>query len=464
MVTRLNKIFGKECVTAVHSKTLDFFYEQLAHEESNNEGIDFIKLERNARSKKSLSTELFYPVKIATLHQVIKTSLKGKGWELSLLDYKNALFIIDEFHTYNALLTGMLLASVKLFMQVFNAKFLFMSATIPNFMLKNIVNEIFDGNFDKLIRPNPANESDKEILGRKRHTLFCQINLSIKDKIPLIKEYLVNGKSVLIITNNVKTAQVLFSEIDFRKKDKTVLLHGGFNQKSRNEIEKRITHQEQNKRPQLLIATQAVEVSLDIDYDIAFIENAPIDALIQRFGRVNRTGKCVAPIYLFENIIGNTKYFYEDEILKSTWKSLLELDKQELSENDLLTVCNLVYKDGYNNKQQKEFEIGLHNSTIHNFETDWIAGDWNDWIQEMLETNNQKIEILCANLVGEFEKLRKEKRFIEANQLFVQIYFYELIDTSYVKIDNKVIVAYDFEYDEQIGYKKKQNNFEDRCL
>ena len=95
------------------------------------------------------------------------------------------------------------------------------------------------------------------------------------------------------------------------------------------------------RSPQLLIATQAVEVSLDIDYDIAFIENAPIDALIQRFGRVNRTGKNEsASIYLFEHIIGNTKYFYDEELSKSTWNSLLALDKQELSENDLVTVCN----------------------------------------------------------------------------------------------------------------------------
>ena len=38
----------------------------------------------------------------------------------------------------------------------------------------------------------------------------------------------------------------------------------------------------------MLVGTQTIEVSLDIDYDICFTEPAPIDALIQRFGRVNR--------------------------------------------------------------------------------------------------------------------------------------------------------------------------------
>ncbi|WPP51831.1 CRISPR-associated helicase Cas3' [Catalinimonas niigatensis] len=460
MVKRLQQVFddkdegGIKRVTALHSKTLDFFYEQLAEEESNNEKINYAKIEKEARSKKSLSSELFFPIKVATLHQVLKTSLKGKGWELALYDYRNALFIVDEFHTYNALLTGMLLATVRLFRKIFHAKFFFMSATIPDFMLSNIIDKVFDGNDNLLIRPNPEFESDKYVLGRKRHILNCMQNLSIQDKIPMILDYLSKGKSVLVIVNNVKTAQKLFADIGFTDKSKIALLHSGFNLKSRIEIEKKITSLHP---PQLLIATQAVEVSLDIDYDVAFIENAPIDALNQRLGRVNRAGrKGLAPIYLFEKIIGNTKFFYEEEILKSTWKSLLELNEKELSEDDLVNVCNRVYMNGYNENQQKDFEQGLNNTIIHDFETDWIAGDWNNWIEEVLESNNQKVEILCSNLVREFDSLREEKRYIEANQLLVKVYFYELKGSAHIK-DNKrnVIIANDFEYDEQIGYKKK---------
>jgi CRISPR-associated endonuclease/helicase Cas3 len=358
MVKRLEKIFGKERVTALHSKTLDFFYQQLEEEDSNNDRTVEEKT-AEARTKKSFSYELFYPVKVATLHQILKTSLKGKGWELALYDYRNALFIIDEFHTYDALLTGLLLATIKLFRTLFNAKFFFMSATIPEFMLEAIVDKVFDGDKTKLLRPNPKIESDRQVLDRKRHTLFCQSDKFIHDELGKIIAFLNNKKSVLIIVNNVKTAQSIYELIDFKGSVK--LLHSGFHKKDRIEIEKAITNEDANERPQLLIATQAVEVSLDIDYDIAFIENAPIDALIQRLGRVNRAGnKGLAPVFLFEKIIGNTP-FYDDEVLFDTWSNLFLLNKQDLSEQDLINVCNKVYINGYNESQQKDFKKGLEN-------------------------------------------------------------------------------------------------------
>jgi len=473
MVGRLQNVFGIDAVTALHSKTLDFFYEQLANEDSNKEK-NYEKIEQAAKSKRSLSGELFYPVKVTTLHQILKTALKGKGWELALYDYKNALFIIDEFHTYDALLTGMLLASIKLFRRLFNAKFFFMSATIPDFMLRIIIEKVFDGDYNKVMRPNPEFESDRMVLDRKRHQLYCENNTSIQDKIPSIEKYLAGGYSVLIIVNNVKTAQKIYKDINFSKS--VALLHSGFNKKSRNEIEKAVTNTDLSKRPQLLIATQAVEVSLDIDYDIAFIEKAPIDALIQRFGRVNRAGSKqiqpidrdieidhnTVPVYLFENIIGKTP-FYDSEVLKDTWTYLTALDNHELSENDLVKVCNQVYINGYNQSQQEDFIQGLNNTTITNFEEEWIAGHWEDWIETVIENSNQKLEVLCFNLIEEFDEKRMNKQYIEANQLLVQVYRYEL--ESLIKHStSNVIIANNLFYDDAIGYIKKENVFEERCF
>lgn len=460
MVERLQNIFGNDVVTALHSKTLEFFFEQLEKEDDNH-----FENTNKARTLKTFSKELFFPVKVATPHQVLKNALMGKGWEMSLFDYQNACFIVDEFHTFDALMTGLMLATIQWLKDNFEAKIFFMSATIPKFLCDLIIDKIYNGDKAVFIQPDSTKISDADILGLKRHRLICCKNQSIQDKIDLIKEYLHDGKSVLVIVNNVKTCQDLYNNIQFTKDVK--LLHSGFNKRDRIKVEKAITDK-QNK-PQLLIATQAVEVSLDIDYDVAFIENAPIDALIQRFGRVNRAGKKgLASVYVFENIIGNTKFFYDEDVLKSTFSNLLKLDNQALSEADLVDVCNQVYKEGYNEVQQKEFEKGFNNSMINNFKKELIAGHWRPWIEDFLEGQSLKIDVLCGNLVQEYEELKMKGDFIRANQLLVSVYRYETKE-MYIK-DKKtrskyqVIVSNDLEYSETKGYLKKVDDIESRIF
>lgn len=473
MVNRLIHIYGPTTVTALHSKTLDFFYQQLSDEKSNFHQAN-AEIENEAKSRKSLSAELYYPVKVSTPHQILKTSLKGKGWEFSLLDYQNALFIIDEFHTYDALLTGLLLSSIKIFRKLFNARFLFMSATIPDFMLRLIIDEVFESNNGALIRPDRTKEQDRAIMDRKRHQLYCLPDQTIGDNISKIKDYLKEGRSVLIIVNNVKTAQKLFREIEFS--GPTQLLHSGFNKEDRTKIEQLITIKNTLLRPQLLIATQAIEVSLDIDYDIAFIENAPIDALIQRFGRINRAGhkqippldrvidlgNNSVPVYLVQQSMGKTP-FYDDFILKDTWLAMTKLNNSEVSEDDLITVCNEVYQNGYNETQLKDFKNGLEHPSILNFESEWIAGHWKDWVEEIIVDKKQKIEVLCSNLLEEYNRRVHERRFIEANQLLVQVYYYEAESLS--KLSNgHTLCANNLVYDPRIGYLRKEDSFEDRSL
>ena len=456
MMKRLCNVYNRSRVMVRHSKSLNFIYNELCSEDSNVTP-DYVELEQKARNVHLLLSEVYYPIKIMTLHQLLRIPCHGKGWEFSMLECQNALFVIDEFHAYNAFLTGKMLGTVKIFRKFFGAKFLFMSATIPDFLLKQIVEKVYDGDFSKIVRLDSDYESDAYVMGRKRHHLVCHPGENVGQYIGQIEADLKRGLSVLVIVNNVKTCQQIYQEIDFDESKKN-MLHGGFNQRSRRKIEQSVTDSEQSKRPQLLVATQAVEVSLDIDYNTAYIENAPIDSLIQRLGRVNRGGKFVdaagnkkmADVHLFEDIIGKTP-FYDEQLLHDTWSVMLQLDRRNLSEDDLMSACNIVYKDGYSEKQNSDYIQGFY--SVLSFEEQWIAGMYRDWVDEILDKSNQKVDVLCYNLKEEYCSLIDQKRYIEANELLVSVYPYHKIEPSNVC---DVLIAPELYYDEGRGCIEKK--------
>lgn len=115
-----------------------------------------------------------------------------------------------------------------------------------------------------------------------------------------------------------------------------------------------------------------------------------------------------------------------------------------------------MYDGGYNEDQKEDFNNGFGNSIIDNFEKDWIAGHWRDWIEDILENDNQKIEVLCYNLIEEYREKIKERRFIEANQLLVSVYQYE----ANIKTEREfgdTLIATNLYYDAAIGYVATDN-------
>ncbi len=335
MYMRLQKDFqNPELVGIQHGKAAYFLYKAFSNEE------DYVTARDKAKEIKDLTKKIYRPYKILTPFQILKAFFGMKGFEQQLSEMANSLFILDEIHAYDAHTTALLIEILKI-LKDYKSNFLIMSATLPSFIKKMFEQEL-----------NISNEislNEEELKEFTRHEVAI-LPEGIFDNLDEIRKEIANNKKVLIVCNTVSQAQNVY-KLFSKEVEKSKLIHGRFILRDREEIEKTL------KNLDLLVGTQAIEVSLDIDYDVLYSEPAPIDALIQRFGRVNRKGwenKKISPVYIFEKGSEKDKYIYNKEIVE---KTIDLLRKEDILEEDTIQkLVDEVYKEGYQGKDKEEFD------------------------------------------------------------------------------------------------------------
>jgi CRISPR-associated endonuclease/helicase Cas3 len=125
--------------------------------------------------------------------------------------------------------------------------------------------------------------------------------------------------------------------------DDVDLFHARFPETWRADIETDVLRRfgKDSTRPlrAILVATQIIEQSLDLDFDLMVTQVAPIDLLIQRMGRLHRHERSYRPMHLSEPTLivrvpepedpidfGPSKYVYDRYILLKTYRLLIGLD------------------------------------------------------------------------------------------------------------------------------------------
>ncbi|MCL4322374.1 MAG: CRISPR-associated helicase Cas3' [Deltaproteobacteria bacterium] len=415
MHKRLQKIYCEKNVGVLHHKNAEYLFKTFENDNSSYNAAQM------AKSLSELARELYHPIRVTTPHQILRVALQGKGWELGLAEFPNACFVFDEIHAFEPLLTGLTIATVK-WLKSMGAKVLFASATLPLFLEEILKEEI---GITNIISPDSRIQDDKEVLNKTRHKIEIREGSLYSNIDDIIKEIKNSGiKTTLVICNHVDTSRKIYEK--FKKCfdiNEIKLFHSRFNAADRFNIE--TTIQSKNP-PKILIATQAIEVSLDLDYDCGYIEPAPADALGQRLGRINRKGSRPNPakVIIFEepSLKSKGKPFYlpyDEEITKKTINFLRK--NNLLSEQQLTDIVNEIYKDGYIGSSKEDYGRGLNNPAIEKFNEDMIAGTYKPWVEEVIEGTDGLLEILPSELCNDFRQLKEEKKYLEAKMLLVPI-------------------------------------------
>ncbi|CAG34915.1 type I-G CRISPR-associated helicase/endonuclease Cas3g [Desulfotalea psychrophila] len=163
----------------------------------------------------------------------------------------------------------------------------------------------------KLVKP-----SDEQFLS----TMVKEANLLMAD---------VKGV-VAVVCNTTKHARAIFAKLPGEK----ILLTGRVRPADKDEILNQYLPQMlsgsrgRGRQPLFVVATQTIEVGADLDFDALVTQNAPIDALQQRFGRLDRLGElqaCQGAIVYLDLGKDQDCKVYGKKILKSTWSWLKKI-------------------------------------------------------------------------------------------------------------------------------------------
>ena len=167
----------------------------------------------------------------------------------------------------------------------------------------------------------------------------------------MIDTSLGENKKVLIVYNQVKRAQALFEHIADSYPDiPRMLIHSRYKREDRIRLEQILKDKfDKSHEACVVVSTQVVEVSLDISFDVMITECAPIDAMIQRFGRINRkrteqTIGTYKDIYIIQPPKdANEALPYNTDILQKSYDILP--DGHPLEESSLQNMIDAVYPD-----------------------------------------------------------------------------------------------------------------------
>ena len=167
----------------------------------------------------------------------------------------------------------------------------------------------------------------------------------------------------------------------------------------------------------MLIGTQAIEVSLDIDYDIIFTEPAPIDALLQRFGRINRKGnKPPCKVIICMEGGKSDKYIYKEQFVTRTLKILKQIDI--IDESLTQSLLDEVYPQ-WDEKEKEQFETitRIFEQSLSSLQPFLPHQE----IEETFYEQFSKIQVLPARFLEKYRNYFEQFEFIKAAQLLVNI-------------------------------------------
>lgn len=296
---------------------------------------------------------LLAPFAVGTVDQALMSTLQTRHFFVRLFGLSGKTIIFDEVHAYDTYMNS-LFTRLLVWLRAVGASVIVLSATLPAKTRQELVaawrgtNEGIE-KLDEALYPSVTVASQSELyiesLPRddERGIAVEWIEPTVEALIEELRVRLQNGGCAAVICNRVQRAQEVYTVLqnaNLIEDEDLLLFHARTPGVWRDNIEKAVINRfgkESGRRPykSIVVATQVIEQSLDLDFDLMISDLAPIDLILQRAGRLHRHKRAVRPVGLEKPtllipkaevttegspVFGDDAYVYEPYILlRSLW-------------------------------------------------------------------------------------------------------------------------------------------------
>ena len=256
---------------------------------------------------------------IGTVDQLLMAALKQKHVMLKHFGLSGKVVVVDECHAYDAYMSQYLDMAIK-WLGIYKVPVIILSATLPEKRRAELIEAYTDSekhrakHTEAYVDKTIADEAWKHSLAyplltytennavKQKALAFdgenkeVSVRRIIRDEVAATAGYAVErGGCVGLIVNTVRKAQEIAAELQSAfPKAEVIIMHAQFimtdRAKREEQILKRVGKRStpESRRGLIIVGTQVLEQSLDLDFDLMITELCPMDLLLQRTGRLHR--------------------------------------------------------------------------------------------------------------------------------------------------------------------------------
>lgn len=248
---------------------------------------------------------LLSPYGVGTVDQGLMGVVRSKHQFVRLFGLAGRAVILDEIHAYD-LYTSTLLKRFLEWLAVLGSPVIALSATLPMSTRLQLVNAYAKGcgrtgielplaDYPRITAFSGGAVEVRSFAASEHVTRSLNLRwVNDAEWVMALRDKLAEGGCAAVICSTVGRAQEVFQRLQAEFAEHELgLFHGRFLFIDRERIEKdclEMFGKNSQNRPKrfVLVATQVIEQSLDVDFDLMISDLAPIDLLLQRSGRLHR--------------------------------------------------------------------------------------------------------------------------------------------------------------------------------